>query len=493
MNGDGVENHDASLTSLVDPVIIIRDFFFQHKIDLQFPKVGFLLLYSGGLDSVVLLHTLLKVYPFPEKVQALHINYGLREVENQKEMEGIRKICDKTKIVLHQKSFPLSHMKTESGNLQSQARRIRYREAVKIVQKYGLDFILTGHHRDDHLETFFAKLLKGQSPASLARIVKGAGLEKMILRPLSGMARVNLEIYAKKNSIMYFPDSSNDEINYERNYLRNRIFPSLDVKFPNWRNNLFQTLKFFTQGENLLDKTQTWIQELPIFLSLKHVRGKEHNFRVPGFILHSSFDDLPREEKEYLFHRALYYKFPEKRFSRNEIKAILDKNGKGDSELFTYIPTSDPSKKYHVVYSRGWVAPLIQFVTEGESSLVIQLRIQGDGEESLLHQVDLGVAKPGKVILSPQTHFDVLVPIFLPKKMISLKKEKWAIGPLSEYDKSQKVGKKTIKKHLESKKLPLPVRSALLGLSLDEELVGAINLWGYRDNSDNPEEYFIPF
>lgn len=493
MNGDGVESHDAFLTSLVDPVIIIRNFFFQHKIDLESPKVGFLLLYSGGVDSAVLLHTLLKVYPFPEKVQALHIDYGLREMENQKEVEGIRKICDEKKIVLHQVSFPLFYMKTESGNLQSQARKIRYYEAIKIVQKYRLNFILTGHHRDDHLETFFAKLLKGQSPASLARIMKEAGLEKIILRPLSGIAKANLETYSKKNSIVYFSDSSNDEINYERNYLRNQIFPLLDVKFSNWRSNLFQTLKFFSQGESLLDKAQTWIQELPTFLSLKHIRGKKYNFRVPGFILHSNFADLSREEKEYLFHRALYYKFPEKRFSRNEIKAILNKNGKGDSELFTYTPTSDPSKKYQVVYSRGWVAPLIQFVTEGESSFIIQLQIQEDEKKSLLHQVDLGVAKPGKVILSPQTHFDISVPIFLPKKLTSLKKKKWIIRPLSEYDKSQRVGKKTIKKHLESKKLPLPVRSALLGLSLNEKLVGAINLWGYRDNSDSPEGYFMPF
>lgn len=204
--------------------------------------------FSGGLDSSVLLHLLvsegleLELIPW-------HINHGL--VANAAQME---QFC-----IERAQSYGLEirldrlDLTAVKSNLEAIARRQRYQLFEQHAQ-IG-DCILTAHHADDQAETFLLNALRGSGVAGLRGIASQRYLgEALLLRPLLGFSRDQLEAYASENEVAWFNDPSNQNLRFDRNYLRKQVLPLIKDRWPNFQNALSTCSEIQSETKELLDE-----------------------------------------------------------------------------------------------------------------------------------------------------------------------------------------------------------------------------------------------
>ncbi len=178
-----------------------------------------LLLVSGGVDSMSLLHFFIN-----KKINCsvLHVNHLTRGLENEKELEMIRQICNQNNIVLHDVEY---HHQT--GNFQAKAREYRYQTAKKLVDKYNYSQIITAHHRDDLVENILMYSEKINDRA--IKEFSSFGTIK-IYRPLLKYYKEDIYEYARQNNVIYNEDISNQKLTYRRNKYRHLIVANLTTE-----------------------------------------------------------------------------------------------------------------------------------------------------------------------------------------------------------------------------------------------------------------------
>jgi tRNA(Ile)-lysidine synthase len=176
---------------------------------------------SGGADSVVLLHLLHALSSeLSLRLTVLHVNHGLRGAESDADEEFVRVRAASLDLpVLVERTGPLT------GNLEQAARQARRDFFRRAVQEHSLDHIALGHTQSDQAETVLFRLVRGSGLAGLAgmRFVTHDGL----IRPLLSVSRVEVRGWAASMGIIWREDSSNMDLRFSRNRLRNRIVPEL--------------------------------------------------------------------------------------------------------------------------------------------------------------------------------------------------------------------------------------------------------------------------
>lgn len=117
-------------------------------------------------------------------------------------------------------------------NDEASLRKWRYRQFAEICNEKKIDFLVTGHHLNDRVESTFLHLLRG---ASLDGFLSMRYCEEhylldntKILRPLLGLTKKKIEQFAKDCEIPFVVDKSNFDTDLsKRNILRNKFFPEL--------------------------------------------------------------------------------------------------------------------------------------------------------------------------------------------------------------------------------------------------------------------------
>ena len=172
---------------------------------------------SGGPDSLALL--LLAQAAFPGVVEAATVDHGLRP-ESAGEAAFVAGICD-TLGVPH---AILAGDAPIDGNIQSEARALRYRLLGGWAAERGLDAIATAHHRDDQAETLVMRLNRGAGLSGLAGVRATAEMGgTTIIRPLLTWPRAVLAGIVAAAGIEAVRDPSNEDPRYDRARLRRAI------------------------------------------------------------------------------------------------------------------------------------------------------------------------------------------------------------------------------------------------------------------------------
>ncbi len=199
-----------------------------NDLELQIPPArSILVALSGGPDSTLLLHLLLRESKSLKfKLLAAHINYRLRHKDSDTDEAFCRDLCKKLGVKLFVKKLSTGAM--AKSNLQENARRIRYEYFDELCEKHDIDFIATGHNRDDNVETFIMNLGRGAGTFGLGGINPREG---NIIRPLLNYSRTEIESYLKANKIKFRTDGSNLETNYLRNRVRLQLLPQMASLF----------------------------------------------------------------------------------------------------------------------------------------------------------------------------------------------------------------------------------------------------------------------
>jgi len=119
--------------------------------------------------------------------------------------------------------------KTKEANLgpnasEDAARQARYAFLQDVKQKHGVHKIITAHHQDDLIETALINLIRGTGRQGLSAISSNPD----VLRPLLQVPKEQIINYAKANKLEWHEDSTNQDLDYLRNYLRHKILPNMD-------------------------------------------------------------------------------------------------------------------------------------------------------------------------------------------------------------------------------------------------------------------------
>ncbi|HWY37195.1 MAG TPA: tRNA lysidine(34) synthetase TilS [Bacteroidia bacterium] len=216
---------------------------------------------SGGNDSMALCE-LLKEAGFSFSVA--HCNFTLRGAESDADATFVEGYCLKNKIKFFYHSFDTaSYAAKHKISTQMAARELRYTWFEELVKKNKFDYLLTAHHLNDNMETFFINLLRGSGINGLKGIVPKSGKK---VRPLLFATRDEIEDYVRQKGILYREDSSNMEDKYLRNRLRHHLIPELKSLNPSFEQTFASEIEILQQVNELVfaeveKKKKTLVQD----------------------------------------------------------------------------------------------------------------------------------------------------------------------------------------------------------------------------------------
>ncbi len=184
-------------------------------------KESFAVAVSGGPDSLALAF-LAKIYSLKKKISAKFfiVDHKLR-VNSTSEAKIIKNLLKKNLIfseILTWKG------KKPTSNVQSKARANRYELLFKKCNKLRIRNIMVGHHKNDLIENFFIRMLRGSGLKGLVSLdIKTSKNNKNLLRPLLYQEKLDLEFISKKVFNFYVNDPSNNDDKYLRIRVRKLI------------------------------------------------------------------------------------------------------------------------------------------------------------------------------------------------------------------------------------------------------------------------------
>jgi len=181
---------------------------------------------SGGVDSIVLLHALVKTGLSPS---VLHVNYQLRGSASDEDEALVVKTAKTLGLEYSIHRCPVELTKAKGINLQAAARDFRRKLFTEWTEKSEDHFVVLGHHLDDQLETFFLQYFRGSGLFGLG----GMHPEKeQLLRPFLEVPKADLIAFATENNLEWREDASNETGVYLRNVFRNQLLPALKIAHP---------------------------------------------------------------------------------------------------------------------------------------------------------------------------------------------------------------------------------------------------------------------
>jgi tRNA(Ile)-lysidine synthase len=194
---------------------------------------------SGGLDSVVLLH-LLKDTP---GVRAIHVHHGL-SANAGAWAAFCRRLCNAWKVPL---TISRVKVRRTGKGLEAAAREARY----AAFRKLEVDVIALAHHLDDQAETVLMNLLRGAGVRGAAGMRPRSGFEgKVLARPLLEVSRKTLEEHARRHGLEWIEDESNADEALTRNFVRRRLGPLIETRFPQWKRALARAARLFAEKDD---------------------------------------------------------------------------------------------------------------------------------------------------------------------------------------------------------------------------------------------------
>ena len=186
--------------------------------------------FSGGPDSVFLVEMLKKLQNFINfKIYLVHINHLLRGKDAVSDENFSFEYAKKNNLEIFIKRIPVKEIAKEVGKtLEEVGREERYKFFSEIYKKVGANKIATAHNKDDQIETFLFRLIRGASLQGLEGIkIKNNN----IIRPISEIYKKNILDYLNKNEIQYKIDKTNFENEFTRNSIRLDLIPFIEKRY----------------------------------------------------------------------------------------------------------------------------------------------------------------------------------------------------------------------------------------------------------------------
>ena len=219
--------------------------------------------FSGGPDSVFLVEMLKKLQHFFNfKIYLVHINHLLRGKDADSDENFSFEYAKKNNLEIFIKRIPVKEIAKEIGKtLEEVGREERYKFFSEIYEKVGATKIATAHNKDDQIETFLFRLIRGTSLQGLEGIkIKNNN----VIRPISEIYKKDILEYLNKNEIQYKIDKTNFENEFTRNSIRLDLIPFIEERY----NAKFKD-KIFSLIEEIRENNQNNSLNLSDFIDLE--------------------------------------------------------------------------------------------------------------------------------------------------------------------------------------------------------------------------------
>lgn len=340
----------------------------------EHPKQKYVVAYSGGVDSQVLLHAITQI--IPDKVIAFHVNHGISN--NAKEWENFCIESSKSMNV----DINIAHFQLlGESNLEEKARNARYGAFKELMNENTM--LLTAHHMNDQVETFMLNLMRGAGLDGLSAMpsVKDFG-EGEHGRPFLSISKEELKSYALKNNLSWVEDESNDDSTYDRNFIRNEVMPLLRQRWENADESICNSVEHVQKGKEYIE---TKVSELGMNCSID-------NLDIAELSLYNDYEQIETVRKWIFFNLK-------KPASKNMIKAIFNE----------IIPASEDAKmkweqkSYFITRFNG----KLYFVDKKENSYDIQSILDSGNTGLKVSDVVVKYSCKGEKIKQGNIHKDV--------------------------------------------------------------------------------------
>jgi tRNA(Ile)-lysidine synthase len=321
-----------------------------------------LLAVSGGIDSAVMTDLF---YNAGFDFVIAHCNFNLRAKESERDEAFVIELSKKyNKKIFTQRFATEDYAAEKKISIQEAARELRYNWFKEVSCKWSVEnsstYIATAHNADDNIETALMFFLRGSGIHGLTGIQE-FDRERKIIRPLLFATREDILTYANENNISWVEDSSNLTIKYTRNFLRNKLIPSIKKFFPDVKNNIADNINRFKEVEQLYN------------FSVQHYKKrllecKDNEIHIPVLKLQKTkpLDTIIWEIiKEYNFHTQQI----------EEIKKLFTANNS------SYIQSST----HRIIKNRNWLI-VVPNKTEEASYVLIE-------KENTEVRFELGILK----------------------------------------------------------------------------------------------------
>jgi tRNA(Ile)-lysidine synthase len=210
---------------------------------------------SGGLDSRVLLDLLLR-FDF-SKLVVCHLNHDLRGLASRQDAEFVERLAKRLQLPCLSRTIEAWPKKT---SIETAARLARHRFFSDAAKQFQTNHIFLAHHADDQVETFLFNILRGTGSLGNAAIELETTIQVdeqslLVVRPLLGAWKVELQEFAKRNRLRFREDATNAESLHTRNRIRNLLIPEIEnILGRPVKRNLFRLSQIAREEANLLEE-----------------------------------------------------------------------------------------------------------------------------------------------------------------------------------------------------------------------------------------------
>ena len=198
------------------------------------PEATVLVALSGGADSVALFDLTAKLCKAEgRKFYACHVNHGIRGQEALRDRDfcvSLAKSCPYCKEIFVLDADVPKIAEASGESLELAARRVRYEFFEKVMSENSISLLATAHNADDNLETLIFNLIRGSGAKGMRGIPPTRILPsgRLVVRPMLKMSKAEILEYCRENHLEYMTDSTNANVDYSRNLIRNEVVPLLE-------------------------------------------------------------------------------------------------------------------------------------------------------------------------------------------------------------------------------------------------------------------------